>query len=355
MHYSSDYSYVSDRLKIEHPIAMGFDCDGVLVDTARSYDLAVYRTVEMLFNEWCVEKAWAEELEETVNTLLFRLRLTGNFNNDWDSTYAISILCATAALKNGLNGDGRRSGWMKIIALEELARWGVSASVLTPRTIEEFIGTIEDPKIRQSVLDFNRHTGYLQEREKSRLARTFDELYYGGELFAEMHGTDCHSDSDGLMRNERLLFSAETAERLRHLSAGRMAIITGRPYRSTARSLGSLISFFNMEASTFTGDLDLSGTDAGALRKPAPLPIIKCMKSFGAKRMIYAGNAAEDIRMVQAARMLGYDVLFAAVCGHSAEADLMIDYFKKEGADIIIMDISQLPDALAVPSLRKSD
>src|SRR2546426_8502263 len=68
-----------------------FDCDGVLVDTRNSYDVTTVRVVERLIGEMLgVRLLW----ERVAPRLIHRLRKTGSFNNDWDTTYALCLFAA---------------------------------------------------------------------------------------------------------------------------------------------------------------------------------------------------------------------------------------------------------------------
>ena len=65
-----------------------FDCDGVLVDVAPSYDRAIAKTVSLLMS-----KATGARFPSSLisRRIIYELRNSGGFNNDWDACYVLLI------------------------------------------------------------------------------------------------------------------------------------------------------------------------------------------------------------------------------------------------------------------------
>ncbi len=328
------------------PVA--FDCDGVLVDTSASYDAAIIRTAEMLLR---MRFGRSPSLGESAGRMIFGLRKTGAFNNDWDSTFAIMLISSLAMLetKNGVRGEH-----------------GVA------RRTEELVGQFSGDRVKDAVRDVMSYAvkiaGNAGARELEEIARwlsypgvppgsflatVFDELYYGEDRFVEFYGIQPrYCRGEGLIRKERLLFDAGLMENITARSGRKPAIITGRPALGTRMSLGKLLDLFDLGSSVFVGDLDYSaaGTDrtgTDELRKPMPGALLKCMKAIGSDSLIYVGDSAEDLQMAASARERGYAVSFAGVCGRGETSAAALDFFMEEGADMIMQDISQLPQMLS--------
>ena len=82
---------------INHIDAIIFDCDGVLVDVSKSYDLAIKQTVEYVLKKFVNIKSIPIS-HEIINDF----KTTGGFNDEVDVTYA-SILSLVAANKLSLD------------------------------------------------------------------------------------------------------------------------------------------------------------------------------------------------------------------------------------------------------------
>ncbi len=328
-------------------VPVAFDCDGVLVDTSGSYDVAIAKTVETLLG---MRYGRHQSFGNAAGRMIFQLRKTGAFNNDWDSTFAIMLFTSLALLEeeNGSAEERDIAG-----RTEELVGMFTSKPVTDAcRDVVAYVGEIAGGPMATYVTRLVEWLSYPGSPPESLLATVFDELYYGEEGFAEFYGRPARYHSgEGLSGTEKLLFDRDLIEDLTRLSGRKPAIITGRPAKGTRITLGKLLDLFDLDSSVFIGDGDAdpksrSSAEASELRKPGPGALLKCMKSMRCGSLIYVGNSAEDLQMSVAARKLGYTVWFAGVCGQGPDAQPALDYFRSEGADMIMQDISQLPYVL---------
>ena len=71
-----------------------FDCDGVLIDVTKSYDVTINKTISYVLKEI------ADITVDTplTNEILLKFKSTGGFNDEIDITYS-GILCFIAAKK----------------------------------------------------------------------------------------------------------------------------------------------------------------------------------------------------------------------------------------------------------------
>jgi len=76
-----------------------FDCDGVLIDVTKSYDLAIKKTTAFILKEIVN----IDDCDTVTSQIIDGFKATGGFNDEVDLTYA-AILSLTAA--NKLNKPG---------------------------------------------------------------------------------------------------------------------------------------------------------------------------------------------------------------------------------------------------------
>jgi phosphoglycolate phosphatase-like HAD superfamily hydrolase len=337
-------------LRLPEDFAIAFDCDGVLVDTKNSYEIAAVRTITELLSQ---RYGNLYGIGSLVERLLFRLRLTGEYNNDWDSTYAIAVIASIALSENEQEPLIPERGRVQRRIRELTEAFISSGYSIFDGGMRRFIHSLRDAGLRDSVLKFENSLEYPTEYGDSKLARTFDAYYYGDSFYSEIHGKDRGGRRDvGLINRERNVFDGITAAKLRAISKERMAIITGRPLLSVARVLDSSMEFFDMEASVFLGDFDISDGELLKYRKPNPDALLRCMRHFDVRALLYCGNGVEDMQMVKKAKMLDSGFMFAGICGYSPFPDELAEYFRGENAEIIASNLEELVSLLETASER---
>jgi len=86
---ASGKAYINEQQleELAEAEALLFDCDGVLIDVRNSYDAAINRTVAYIMG-----KLKPRDFSGAASQrLIYRLRRSGGFNNDWDAVYVILL------------------------------------------------------------------------------------------------------------------------------------------------------------------------------------------------------------------------------------------------------------------------
>ena len=336
--------------------AVVFDCDGVLIDARRSYDETIRLVVQQM-----VEEATGVRLglAKAMPKLISMMRRTGGFNSDWDTSYGLTLfsLVALAQVNGGRGAKGPR-------AVKELrritARFGSAPRGRGQEAVDSFLES-ESPSVKETLDKGRRHLGYPSTPPKGRMTTLFDELYFGPSLFKKVHGVRASTLRErGLIEKERLLVDKKALESLEEkLGRGRLAIVTGRPYLGTEHSLGKdIMGYFDRGASMFIGDADTDPSLRGkydGYRKPSPKALERAREKLSSKTLLYVGDSAEDLMMVQNARREGLQgFLFAGVYETSpVEAD-QASFFEREEADLIVETVKQVPSGLLLSSASEA-
>lgn len=355
---------LSSRLReLREVDAIVFDCDGVLVDTRRSYDAAIAEVVDRLLRWVGVRLPW----KRFTPSLILRLRRTGGFNNDWDTVYALvlfSILALPASEVRKLTND---EGWPKAsnkpkppLSLVDLRTVTNRIVALTQNfcskdgligyeSVNRFVQANMFSPVYASALDrVQEWLGYPGSPPTSLLSTIFDELYHGSKLYRQLYGVQArYYPGKGLIEGERTLVRRRDLEATTQMSGrGRLAITTGRPYLPTKYVLGDLMAYFNRKASIFIGDMDVHPELASKLsqfRKPSGLSLVHARRALSSDMVLYAGDSAEDIMMAEEARRLKEPVLFAGIYGTGLDRNEQSRYFKEYGVDLILPTARQIP------------
>ncbi len=127
-------------------------------------------------------------------------------------------------------------------------------------------------------------------------------------------------------------------------------MVTGRPYVGTAHSLGKLMRYFDKDASLFIGDADIDlglRAEYDRMRKPSPEALVRAREKLPSETLLYVGDSAEDLMMVQNARRRGVDgLLFAGVYETSPVRADQASFFEREGSDVVAETVNQIPSGL---------
>src|ERR671924_446327 len=177
----------------------------------------------------------------------------------------------------------------------------------------------------------------------SMLARVFDELFYGPELFRKQDHLEPKHWTTGrpLIESDRLAVSAKTMKKLNKMFKGNLAIVSGRSKLAAEYSLKPIIKYFNTNACVFLED------ETRKYAKPHPYAIKHAMKVMNARTAVYAGDSAEDLLMARhAEKEMRVKIAFIGIYGNSPEPDKTIDRFKHESVETIIKNVNQLPNII---------
>ncbi|HUI00706.1 MAG TPA: HAD family hydrolase [Nitrososphaerales archaeon] len=324
--------------------AVAFDCDGVLIDARRSYDRAIRVVVELMAGELTGAKL---SLSRTAPKLISTVRRTGGFNSDWDATYALTLFSFVAATE-ARGGASRASTRLA----EIVARFGSAPRGVGAAAVDSFLDR-EFPQLGGGLAEARQFLGYPGRPPQSRLATLFDEIYLGGPLFEKMHGVAPSKRRRGFIEMERTLVREGTLRSFeRAVGRGRMAIVSGRPSLGTEYSLGdAVMGHFDRGASMFIGDADFYpelGFEYERFRKPSPDALVRASERLSSKTLLYVGDSAEDLMMVQRAKERGLleGCLFAGVCGMSPDPKGQAAFFAEGGADLVVRSVNDIPPRL---------
>ena len=294
-----------------------FDIDGVLVDIRKSYNSAIKKTVEYM-----LKSITGRSFRNLVtDQIILKFRQSGGFNNDTDTTYAITL--ATLAKTPKSIAEGRRF----------LARVAENADESGYVSAEKFLSTYDIEKWKNLL-------AYPAPVQESTLARVFDELFYGPELFKKQNHLEPKYWAGGrpLIKNDTLAVSAKTMKKLNEMFDGNLAIVSGRSRLAAEYSLSPMMKYFNIDACVFLED------EKRGYAKPNPYAIKRAMKTMNAQSAVYAGDSAEDLLMARRAeKETGAKIAFVGIYGYSPQPSKTRAKFRQEGVEAMAKSVNQLP------------
>ena len=343
---------ISDRfLAAKRFSGFVFDCDGVLIDASKSYDLALKSSAEA-FASLLGMKFDENQFGETVEAL----RELGTFNNDWDS---LAVIVAdlygkandTSLLDSisSINPLAERLKKFEESVISRQTRHNADFDDLLELIRSEKEGTKRDEiiakilpgaSIRRRLYDV---ISYPKPVGEGLLATLFDEVVYGRSVFKATYGIDCVTQRlsvPGLITHERKLVEDETLSSLSKASGGRLGIITGRPRVPTMHTLGTSYCkwFLDPEICLFTGDYMLNTEEV----KPSPKPMLRVASKLSKSAPIaYVGDSGEDLMMAKNANAtLDGRVYFVGI----ATSEEKREFFEKHGenVDCLVSNVNEL-------------
>jgi len=332
--------------------AVVFDCDGVLIDARKSYDETIRVVVESMVEGITGVRL---RLATAIPGLIATMRRTGGFNSDWDTTYALTLF-SVVALRQGKRGGGAKDPGALKAMTSITTGFGSAPRGRGQESVDSFLES-EFPSLKDALDQARRYLEYPSTPPKGRMTTAFDELYFGASLFEKIHGVRASNPrAKGLIEMERILVDKKTLESLeKKLGGSRLALVTGRPYLGTEHSLGKrLMRFFDKDASMFIGDADIDPSllvEYDRYRKPSPNALERARQKLSSETLLYVGDSAEDLMMVQSARRRGLEgFLFAGVYETSPVGADQASFFQREGSDVIVESVNQVPSGLLLAS-----
>ncbi len=306
-----------------------FDVDGVLIDTTRSYRLAVIATTEYIVGVqrglWQRDAAGAEPLVTLEDVRAFKL--AGGFNNDWDLAFAFTALCTARRREWRGQPEGTRS----------LIAWAECAHDAAQRG--------------QGGIAWARRVTPISAQPSYDLAQTIhDEFYWGADLLRSLVGREplYVLDAPGLVRNEALLMPAALLASLAEQGARHFALITGRvgaevtwAVRELQRT-GTYAARFPSRWGPTPFEQIIPGEE---IAKPDPAALTLMAERLETGAGLYVGDTADDLALVlnyRAAAGEGQPPFLAVMIASGPEAEV----YRARGADLILSQIDELPAAL---------
>jgi HAD superfamily phosphatase len=297
-----------------------FDIDGVLVDIRKSYNAAIKETVEYML-KFIIGSSFRTLVTDQI---ILKFRQSGGFNNDMDTSYVITLAILANPPKNILQGR------------KFLAKVAENSDESGYISVEKFLAIYDIDKWKKVLT-------YPAPVKDSMLARVFDEIFYGPNLFRKQDHLEPKYRTTGrpLIKNDRLAVTAKTMKKLNKIFKGNLAIVSGRSRLAAEYSLHSIIKYFNSDACVFLEDKQRK------YAKPNPYAVKHAMKVMSARTAVYVGDSVEDLLMARRAeKETGAKIAFVGIYGNSSEPHKTIDKFKQEGVETIIRSVNQLPNII---------
>lgn len=344
---------VAKNLKFD---SIAFDCDGVLIDARNSYDMAIVFTlsklIEILFG---VKINWKDKIPN----LIYSLRATGRFNNDWDTTYALLLFSSwIIADKLGIDLNQDHSGFLQLnrnkseslyLDLEMHVKNFVSfVNGEVNKNVDQLLNLYFSNGMDSQYKRIKGIVNYPGNPPNSLLSSLFDEVYYGPKVFKDMYGVERkYYKGHGFIDNDKVLVKRETLEDIKSIFKDKIILITGRPFKATEYSLKGLMNYFNIDASVFIGDADRSKElrYLKDFKKPSPLSLLHVNKRLNSNGLLYVADSAEDIKMVQEAKSYGHFYL-SGVYGATLDSERQKNFFVENNAELIIPNVNVLPEII---------
>jgi phosphoglycolate phosphatase-like HAD superfamily hydrolase len=328
--------------------AVVFDCDGTLIDVRQSYDATIMKTTASMIEGFFGKPVPIEEVD---GELILKIRRTGGFNSDWDLTYALTLFSLVA-----LDGRVPKDSLSEAETATATAQLQLIVSDFASK--ERFLGwkSIDQYLVgsrfeSNPMRELRMYLGYPGNPLTSRLAATFDQLYYGEDLYRRVYGVMPEvAYKKGLIDREQVIVTDESLSSFSEMVGGkRMAMATGRPFVAVEHTLGRLLDYFERDASVYIGDGDIFPDLAPKLskfKKPSGESLVLARKKFSSKVLLYVGDSAEDRLMVENADIPNGSVLFAGIYGSSFNDKEQISYFTGTNSDLIVENVNQIPGML---------
>jgi HAD superfamily phosphatase len=297
-----------------------FDIDGVLVDVRKSYNAAIKETVEYML-KFITGNSFQRLVTDQI---ILKFRQSGGFNNDTDTSYAITLATLANPPKN--ISEGRKF----------LARVAENADESGRISVEKFLAIYDIDKWKKVLT-------YPAPVKDSMLARVFDEIFYGPDLFRQQNHLEPKYWTTGrpLIKNDKLAVTVKTMKKLNKMFKGNLAIVSGRSRLAAEYSLKSIIKYFNSDACVFLEDKKRE------YAKPNPYAIKHAMKLMSARTAIYVGDSVEDLLMARRAeKETDIKIAFVGIYGNSSELGKTIYKFKQEGVKVVMRSVNQLPNII---------
>jgi HAD superfamily phosphatase len=297
-----------------------FDIDGVLVDIRKSYNAAIKETVGYMLK--FITGSSFQRL--VTDQIILKFRQSGGFNNDTDTSYAITLATLANPPKN--ISEGRKF----------LALVAENADESGRISVEKFLAIYDIDKWKKVLT-------YPAPVKDSMLARVFDEIFYGPDLFRKQDHLEPKYWTIGrpLIKNDKLAVTVKTMKNLNKMFKGNLAVVSGRSRLAAEYSLKPLMKYFNCDACVFLEDKKRE------YAKPNPYAVKHAMKVMSARTAIYVGDSVEDLLMARRAeKETGAKIAFVGIYGNSSEPGKTIYKFKQEGVEAILRSVNQLPNII---------
>jgi HAD superfamily hydrolase (TIGR01548 family) len=316
---NSEGIYIDDSaIQILNKIdAIIFDCDGVLIDITKSYDLAIIQTTRYVLEH-------IAKINSSLDVdfkIIDGFKSTGGFNDEVDLTYAaiISLVAAKKLEKNPAS------------FIFDVIKNSDSTGIIS---VEKYLETLTD------ISDIKKQLSYPGTHHDNLLYQIFDQLFYGPDLYQKLFNQTSKFSESGLIEQDDVLMNDNLMKQLIKKFDSKIAMVTGRGKESVRYSLKFLLSKFNLQNSMFLED------ELRELAKPNPESLINSIQGMNSTCSLYVGDSMEDFIMAKKTTDSGYKTVFCGIIGTSKDPQAKLELFEKNNAILVLDSIHQLPKVL---------
>jgi len=311
--------FIQDAIldKIKKIDAIIFDCDGVLIDITKSYDLAIKEVIKYFLKQFGIEKSLP-----ITQDIIEGFKSTGGFNDEVDVTYALILSLVVA---NRMKTPEQK---FLVDVINNADHTGI-------KSVEKFITTLS-----VDISDITKKLDYPGPHNKNLLYSVFDQMFYGSELYYKLFKKQSQFFGQGFIENDVNLLKNDLITKLKNKFKNKLAIVTGRGRESIRYTLGNLLDEFDLKNSIFLED------ESRELAKPNPQSLIKSIRGLRSTCCLYVGDSMEDYIMAKKATENGHDTIFCAIFGTSKSYESKRIFFEQKNVPMILESIDLLPKAL---------
>jgi len=297
--------------------AIIFDCDGVLIDITKSYDLAIIKTTQYILKNF----AKVDDAIDVDFKIIDGFKFTGGFNDEVDLTYA-AIISLIAAKK--LEKD-------QTSFIFDVIKNADSSGIIS---VEKYLENLVD------ISDIKKQLSYPGTHKQNPLYQIFDQLFYGPKLYQKLFKNSSKFSESGLIEQDDVILNNSLIEKLQKKFNSKIALVTGRGKESVSYSLKELLEKFDLKNSIFLED------ELRELAKPNPQPLLNSIKGMNSTSTLYVGDSMEDFIMAKKVTELGYKTVFCGIIGTSKNPQEKLELFEQNDAILALDSIHLLPKVL---------
>jgi HAD superfamily hydrolase (TIGR01549 family) len=297
--------------------AIIFDCDGVLIDITKSYDLAIIKTTQYILKNF----AKIDDAIDVDFKIIDGFKSTGGFNDEVDLTYA-AIISLVAAKK--LEKD-------QTSFVFDVIKNADSSGIIS---VEKYLENLTD------ISDIKKQLSYPGTHKQNPLYQIFDQLFYGPKLYQKLFKNSSKFSESGLIEQDDVILNNSLIEKLQKKFNSKVAMVTGRGKESVSYSLKELLEKFDLKNSIFLED------ELRELAKPNPQPLLNSIKGMNSTSTLYVGDSMEDFIMAKKVTELGHKTVFCGIIGTSKNPQEKLELFEQNDAILALDSIHLLPKVL---------
>ncbi len=284
-----------------------FDLDGTILDVRGSYTEATLSTARYLSAK-IVGYSNIPTRDAMLDAIL-TLKETGNYNNDWDTTYALTLA--------------------SVISTDEDISFDESITQLASLGLEDVYS------MRHNFTSLDEIVRYPGSPPSSMLQSIFDSIYYGDDLYRSIYSVEPPLRfHPGLIYEEEIAVSEQTLKFLGSLM-DHLGVISGRPERALIGPSRRLLE----------GGFKREFVFMGSTKRPWKMGsklLLTISERTEADRIVYIGDSAEDLMLSRAAED-GVDIVFIGIYGLSLRPLRTACWLASENADVILPSADLLP------------